>query len=133
MPFQCTVKPATFLSDVERVYDVVAIIDKGKLATTSSVEELRQRHAYSVFELKFEEDAVPLIARLESVPWPTKMEKVTVNDTPTLRLQAKDIDKTKLELPKMVAESGLTLLCYELTLPSLEDISIELVKGEGKK
>jgi len=81
MPFQCKVKPATFLSDVERVCDVVAIINKGKLATTSPVEELRQRHAYSVFQLEFEEDAAPLIARLESVPWLTKVK--VKNDWPS--------------------------------------------------
>ena len=56
------------LSDVERVCNVVAIIDKGKLATTSPVEELRQRHAYSVFELEleFEEDAARTFDKLLS-------------------------------------------------------------------
>jgi len=121
------------LSDVERVCDVVAIIDRGKLVTQSPVEELRQRYARSVFELEFEEDAGPLIAKLESMPWLTKMEMVTVNGAPALRLQARDIDKAKLELPKIVAASGLTLLRYELKLPSLEDIFVELVAGGGTR
>ena len=121
------------LSDVERVCDVVAIINQGKLVTESPVEELRQRYARSVFELEFEEDAAPLVARLESVPWLAKVEMVTVNDTPTVRVQAGDIDKAKLELPKMVAASGLTLLRYQLILPSIEDIFVELVAGKGEQ
>ena len=119
------------LSDVERVCDVVGIIDRGKLVIKSPVDELRQRYARSVFELEFEEDAGPLIAKLESVPWLTKQEMVTVNDSPVLRLQARDIDTAKLELPQLVATSGLTLLRYELTLPSLEDIFVELMESRG--
>ena len=121
------------LSDVERVCDVVAIINQGKLVTQSPVEELRQRYARSVFELEFEEDAGPLIAKLESIPWLTKIEMVTVNGAPALRLQARDIDKAKLELPNIVSANGLTMLRYELKLPSLEDIFVELVAGGGTK
>ena len=121
------------LADVERVCDVVGIINQGKLVTKSRVEELRQRYARSIFELEFDEDAAPLVSRLQSMPWLAKLEKVIVNGAPTLRVQVRDIDKAKIEMPKMVAESGLTLLRYELTLPSLEDIFVELVESGGEK
>ena len=120
------------LSDVERVCDVVAIINRGKLVTESSVEELRHRYARSVIELEFEEEPASLVARLESIPWVARVETVTVNDAPAVRVQARDIKKAKIELPKIVTASGLTLLRYELTLPSIEDIFVELVADEGK-
>ena len=120
------------LSDVERVCDVVGIINEGRLVTQSTVEELRQRYARSVFELEFEEDASPLITRLESMPWLARQEMVTVNDAPTLRVQASDISAAKRELPALVAASGMTLVRYELTLPSLEDIFVELMEGGGQ-
>ncbi|MDD4876065.1 MAG: hypothetical protein PHQ86_02890 [Dehalococcoidales bacterium] len=56
---------------------------------------------------------------------------MVVNGTSALRIQAGDLAKAKLELPKIIAESGLTLLRYELTLPSLEDIFIELIDNGG--
>jgi ABC-2 type transport system ATP-binding protein len=121
------------LSDVERVCDTVGIIDRGRLVIESTVEELRQRYARSAFELEFEEDAAPLLTRLDSMPWLEKWETVTVNETPVLRIQARDVDKAKQELLQMVATSGLTLLRYELTLPSLEDIFVELMAGGGKE
>ena len=121
------------LSDVERVCDVVGIIDRGKLVTKASVVELKQRYARSVFELQFEEDAAPLAAVLKAQPWLEKLELVTINGAPTLRIQARDVDRAKLEVPKIVAASGLTLLRYELTLPSLEDIFAELVAGGGER
>ena len=120
------------LSDVERVCDVVGIIDQGRLVTQSSVEELRRRYASSVFELEFEEDATPMAGRLEAVPWLISHEIVTINETPILRLRAGDVNRAKAELPALVAASGLTLLRYELTLPSLEDIFVELIEGRGE-
>jgi len=121
------------LSDVERVCDSVGIIDRGKLVITSSMEELQRKYALSVFELEFEEDAAPLVASLQAVPWLAKAEQVEVNGSPTLRIQVKDINTAKRELPGIIAASGLTLLRYELTLPSLEDIFVELIAGGGKR
>lgn len=120
------------LDDVERVCSVVGIIDEGRLVTQAPVDELKQRYASSVFELEFEEDFAPLLARLDAVPWLAGHEIVAGNDTPVLRVHAGDVDRAKVELPKMVVESGLTLIRYELTLPSLEDVFVQLV-GTGER
>lgn len=121
------------LSDVERVCDVVGIIDHGELITKARIEQLRERYARSVFELRFEEDPTSLISTLNSLPWVVKLDVVRGNGEPILRVQAKDVDAAKHVLPRLIAESELTLLCYELTLPSLEDIFIELVSNGGAK
>lgn len=115
------------LSDVERVCNHVGIINEGRLIAQSPIEELRETYARSVFELQFDEDAAPLISSLETRPWVAKMERISPNDVPVLRLFASDLETAKHELPKAVAESRLTLTRYELTLPSLEDIFVELV------
>ncbi|HEY91995.1 MAG TPA: ABC transporter ATP-binding protein [Dehalococcoidia bacterium] len=117
------------LSDIERVCDVVGIIDKGKLVTRSTIEDLRQRYTRSVFEMEFEEDAAPMMNILEPVNWLVSQEMVEVNDVLVLCVQVNNITRAKQELPGLVAASGLTLLRYELTLPSLEDIFVELVGG----
>lgn len=131
---QTTVFMSThILSDVEKVCDFVGIIDRGRLISQSRTDELRQRYARSVFELQFEEDVASLIPGLEALPWVVKLEMTTNNGEPILRLQAKDVDTAKRELPKLIVGSGLTLLRYELTLPSLEDVFIELVGNGGVK
>ncbi|MCL0069185.1 ABC transporter ATP-binding protein [Dehalococcoidia bacterium] len=131
---QTTVFMSThILSDVERVCDVVGIIDRGRLVTESPLEELRERHAQSVFELQFEEDASHLIAALQSLPWAARVEMVTLNGEPVIRLQATDVNQAKLQLPRIVASSGLTLLRQELTVPSLEDIYLKLVGNRGER
>ncbi len=117
------------LSDVERVCDVVGIINQGRLVAKSSIDELREGYGRSLFELEFEEDAAPLVPRLRAAPWLDRLDEVTENGVPMLRIAASDINTAKKELPRLVADSGLTLRRYELTPPSLEDIFIALVGG----
>jgi ABC-2 type transport system ATP-binding protein len=117
------------LSDVERVCDSVGIINKGKLVTVSSVEDLRARYTTSRFELEFEEDPALLVATLQVQPWVTKAEKMIINQSPLVQVQAKNVVVAKKEIPQMIVASGLTLLRYELTHPSLEEIFVELVGG----
>ena len=117
------------LSDVERVCDTVGIIDNGRLVTVASIEDLKGRHALSVFELEFEEDSAAFAARLEALDWVEKVETLTVNQLPVLRVKARDVSLARREMPRLAAGSGLTLLRYENVLPSLEDIFVELVGG----
>ncbi len=115
------------LSDVERVSDVVGIIDKGRLVVKSSVSELRNRFARSLFQLEFEEGASSLVAVLEQLPWVAKVEVAAVADGAKLVIHASDVSTAKAELPRLVAESGLTLRQYQIALPSLEEVFIQLV------
>ncbi|MDV2988603.1 MAG: ABC transporter ATP-binding protein [Dehalogenimonas sp.] len=117
------------LSDVERVCDSVAIINNGKLVVTSTVEELRTKYARSVFEMEFAEDFAPFMVSLEKQPWFVKAERVVSNGAPTARVTTDDVAVARRELPRLIAASGLTLLRYELTQPSLEDIFVEVVKA----
>jgi len=121
------------LSDVERVCDVVGIINHGRLVTVSRIEELRSRYAPPLFELTFEQEPSTLAERLQSLPWVAKVETSVENESPVLRVRATDVNRAKQELPKVAASSGLTLLRYELTLPSIEDVFIELVSEGGEE
>ena len=64
-----------------------------------------------------------------AAPWLDRLDEITENGVPMLRIAASDMNKAKKELPRLVADSGLTLRRYELTPPSLEDIFIALVGG----
>ena len=120
------------LSDVERVCDMVGIVDKGALITVSSVDDLRRKFTGSVFEMEFMEDPGPFLEALGRVPWLTGPEVVLHGAARVLRVKAVDVDRARKELPRMIAESGLTLTRYELVLPSIEDIFVDiLTRGES--
>ena len=127
---QATIFMSThILSDVERVCDMVGIVNKGKLVTESSVAHLQSRYAPSVFEIETEEDVAALVPVVEKLPWVIKAEKVAINQAPVLRVQVSDVAAAKKELPQLVAQQQISLLRYELVMPSLEDIFMELVGG----
>ncbi len=115
------------LADVERVCDIVGIIDRGKLVVESGVEELRQRFTRPVFEIEFEEAATPFIGLLESLPWVEKVNSEREGNVFRLRVSARDVATAKVELPRMISGSGLTLRQYQMVLPTLEEVFIELV------
>jgi len=119
------------LTDVERVCDTIGIINKGKMITTSSVEDLRKKYARSAFEIELEGDTSALLRQLNSLDWVSESRQEKVNGLPVIRLLTDDVGQAKEELPRIIAASGLTLIRYELTVPSLEDIFVELVEGEG--
>jgi ABC-2 type transport system ATP-binding protein len=121
------------LSDVERVCDLVSVIDKGRLLTVSTVDALRKKYAHSVFELEFIEDAKTLMETLKKVEWLTEPNIVVDRGNPILRVRAIDVERARRELPRLIAASGLTLTRYEMTAPSLEEIFVEIVKGDNAR
>lgn len=121
------------LSDVERVCDMVGIINKGKLVTVSSIEALQKKYARSIFEMEFMEDAHQFVESLKEVPWLADPVLVVSNGTPIVRVRAVDIDHARKELPRFISESGLTLTRYELSLPSIEDIFVEILTNGDRQ
>ena len=128
---QTTVFVSThILADVERVCDRVAIINRGKIITSGTVDELRSQSQQSVFELEFEEDPGPMARQLAGIPWVKSMEGHRRGARHVLQVHVTDVEPAKRELPRLVYESGLPLLRLELPSASLEDVFMELVGGE---
>ena len=119
------------LSDVERVCDHVAIINHGKMVASGTIDEIRSSQHGSTFKIEVEEDPAPLASLLGGREWLTSMEGSTQGDRHLFRVEVSDMDRAKKELPRLVYESGLTLLHYELAQASLEDVFVDLVtEGE---
>ena len=112
---------------MERVCDRVAIINRGKLVVTGTIDELRSGRQQSVFE----EDAGPMAKRMAGIGWVKSMDGFKRGDRQVFRVDATDVRVAKKELPGLVYECGLSLLRFELASSSLEDIFMELV-GNGE-
>ena len=118
------------LADVERMCDRVAIINLGKMVTSGSIDELRSRRQQSVFEMEFEQDPGPIAKRLAGLAWVRSMEGSRRGERHVFRVDVSDLEVAKREMPRLVYESELTMLRFELTSASLEDIFMDLVGGE---
>jgi ABC-2 type transport system ATP-binding protein len=121
------------LSDVERVCDMVGVVDKGHLITVSTVAELRKKYTRSVFEVEFIENPSSFVETLKKIEWLADPAVAVENGIPMVKVRALDVERARKELPRLISLSGLTLTRYEMGTPSLEEIFIEIVRNEGTR
>jgi ABC-2 type transport system ATP-binding protein len=131
---KCTVFMSThILEDVERVCDTVGIINQGRLIIEAPQAELLERYTIPAFELECdpgcEDPFDSWLAGLDGLPW---VSSVSRNHT-TARVIVKDVGIARQNLLPMLAGSGLALRRYEMVRPSLEDIFLRLVEGDGPR
>lgn len=124
------------LADVERVCDRVAIVDRGRLVVESSVAELQSQYAQPVFLLEpapGQQDRVDLWQqRLRERSWVADI----VQEGALFRVVTTEPETAGRELLPLVTESGVELIRFERSRPSLEEVFLRLVgetqaAGEG--
>ena len=120
------------LSDVERVCDRVAILDRGRLVTEGPLDALLAEHARPIYRLtpEVDQDAAvgQLIERFRATAWTTD---VTQGTGGIVRVVVDDPDATAREILPLVVETGVRLSAFERARPTLEDVFLELVGPPG--
>jgi ABC-2 type transport system ATP-binding protein len=116
------------LSDVERVCDRVAILDRGRLVTEGPLEDLLERHARPILRLLPEpgqDRAVEiLVERIRAVAWATS---VTTDPGGLVKVAVRDAASASGSILPIVVETGVRLASFERARPTLEDVFLELV------
>ena len=129
---QSTVFMSThILADVERVCDTVAIIDRGRLLAEAPQQELLGRYVVPAFEIEVGNGLAEQLAAwadtAKSLPW---VVSVSLKRT-IARVVVNDLETARRELLASAVAGGLVLDRYEVVRPSLEDVFLRLVEGEG--
>lgn len=129
---RCTVLMSThILADVERVCDTVGIINQGKLVIQAPQQELLERYAAPVFLVEAEAACVPALHAwaegLRSVPWVSSVAL----QAQSARILVRDLDTAKRELAPSAVRAGVIYTRYELGVPSLEEVFMQLVSEGG--
>jgi ABC-2 type transport system ATP-binding protein len=115
------------LTDIERICDRVAILDRGRLVAEAPLDELLARYALPLYRLVPEpgEDAglARLATALRTVPW---VDRVDV-DGVAMTVGVTDETTASRELLRAVVAAELRLASFERVRPDLEDVFLRLV------
>jgi ABC-2 type transport system ATP-binding protein len=114
------------LSDVERVCDHVAMIDKGRLVLSGPIQTLKEMHRRESVKLVFREgfDVKPLSLELERT---ANVLGVEVQENELL-VAVKGVDQTTASIFHLIASGNLPLVRFEIEEPTLESVFLEALQ-----
>jgi ABC-2 type transport system ATP-binding protein len=115
------------LSDVERICDRIAILDRGRRITEGLLEDLLAAHARPVYRLVpapgQEAALATMVEGLRAAPWVTDV----VSSAGFIRISVSDPNAAAGGVLPIVVASGVVLESFERVRPTLEDVFLELV------
>ena len=114
------------LSDVERICDSVAIINKGKLVIQGSMQELKKKYSSQQIEMVFEtrESMQSFIDLVRDLNW-----DIVINDEiNSLRINALNIEQIKDNIFEFISVNHFSVSKFEILDASLEDIFVKLIQ-----
>ncbi len=115
------------LADVERVCDVIGIINKGRLVIQARREALLEQYALPLFEIEVEKGLAGWVDRIKKLPF---ISSAMIANSGA-RVLVKDVRAGEKELVATLAEDGLLVRRFEMVRPSLEDVFLRLTEKEG--
>jgi len=115
------------LSDVERVCDTVAILDRGRILTQAPVKELKAREGPRRIFLEVVTDTDTLESTLEDADWVRHIERAGEG----ILLTVSDLARAQHRIPAVVASAGLALQRMETMEATLEEVFMDMVE-QGK-
>ena len=124
------------LNDAEKVCDHVALIEKGSLLLDGSMGEIKAKYSGLRDSLCIEAlagDCGKFSEAAEKLEFVTAID-VKKEETAKIRLKTSDKTKAGAIIPKLIYESGLSLVKFEFEDANLEDIFISATSGDpGEK
>ena len=108
---------------MEELCDNIALINKSNLVVTGGVEQIRREHGRNQIEVLYRPSEASVELSGSSV-----LSLAFDVEHKDIRRAVYDVAKGTPEL----AGSGIDVVSYRELIPSMNDIFIQLVKGEGK-
>ena len=117
------------LSDVERVCDTVAILDRGHLVAQAPIHQLKQRYGVHKVIVEVTDNADQLAEDVRAQPWVTSVFRAANGG---IEVVVSDLGAAQKQIPVLVAAQGIGLSRLEAGEVQLEEVFIDLVGGENR-
>jgi ABC-2 type transport system ATP-binding protein len=117
------------LSDVERVCDTVAILDRGRVVAHGPIDELKARYGVQKVVVEVTGGADELAEEIGRQGWATAIAR---GSNGSIEVTVADVDRAQREIPLIVAAQRIGLSRFEAGEMGLEEVFVELVGGEPR-
>lgn len=118
------------LSDVQRVSDIVAILNHGKLIAQAPIDELLSGDGAAVYSLVVKGEGASTRARLAQQPWVKSVVMHPVNGATELEITTTDEDTAETRLLRMALDDpGTVVTEFGRHKYDLEEVFVKLVEG----
>lgn len=112
------------LNDAEEVCDEILFLHNGEIIESGSMEELREKHQQAKIELEFKGDSRGYKEIFSAV---LKNSTVTAEGN-TIHVVADNVESARNLILKEIVERNLSLLKFEISRTSLEDVFMKVVQ-----
>ena len=120
------------LDDVQRVSDTVAILNRGQMVASGPIEQILNGKNGVVYTVTVKGTADGLSARLAELPWVTHSTVTQDNGTSLWQVSVSDASAAEASLLRhMQADPTATVTEFSRKKPELEEVFMEIVKGDG--
>lgn len=117
------------LADVERICDRVIVIDRGRLVTESTIDDLLNTVAPPLAEIDISGADTELAETIKDRPWAERVDVEQMRNSLRIRVLPNDGAAARAEMPRLVGTMGVALLRFEWISPNLEETFLGLVEG----
>ena len=111
------------LSDVERICDTVAVLHKGKIALSGTMQEMKTRHRSDTLEVEFAENREAL--QLQSHIGGSAQSRA---EGCVLSIKTGNLRETEAEILSVLSAQNLMPVRLEIAEPTLENLFLEVIK-----
>ena len=116
------------LDDVQRVSDVVAILNQGKLITQAPVEELLRTGAEAIFSIALKGESPGAYQRVISQPWVSGITVSTEGEYTIWKVSVTQPEIAESQLIGLiVADQRVTVTAFKQQQPNLEDMFLKII------
>ena len=118
------------LDDVQRVSDMVVILNKGQLVAQGPIEELLAGSEGVVYLVHFKGDADSVFKQVQSKPWVSGIKTGVHGDEITWQVSVTDPQAAEAQLLKLLVGGPVVVTEFRRKQYDLEEIFMQVIEGD---
>ena len=120
------------LDDVQRVSDMVVILDRGALVAEAPIEELLKGTGSIIYSITLKGDAEEVHARVSAQPWVSGIDVASGEDQIVWRVSVTDEKVAEAQLFRLISDDKMIVTAFGRKKYELEEIFMNIVEGSKK-